>query len=163
MPASEAEMGIPVKKSKRKAASRRAPKARRKDRTAVLISANLAAVKAHFHHEAANEIEKACDLYTADAVWEAPARGLLFRKKKDVVANYKRMFAVMKNLRFRNLRRFATADRVVDDSILWVTVTGPGFLPVPFGSRVRIRLVHIFEMRSGKIAREIAYEMWRLV
>ncbi|HYM11553.1 MAG TPA: nuclear transport factor 2 family protein [Bryobacterales bacterium] len=147
----------------RKAARQRAPAARRNRSAAALVSANLAAVEAHFHNEAANEVEKACDLYTAGAVWEGPARGLLFRRKKDVVANYKKMFAAMQDVSFRNLQRFATADRVVDDSIVQFTLTGPGFLPLPAGSRVEMRLVHIFEMRSGKIAKEIACEMWKAV
>jgi hypothetical protein len=28
---------------------------------------------------------------------------------------------------------------------------------------VEMRLVHIFEMREGKIAKEIAFEMWKAV
>ena len=127
------------------------------------IQANLTAVAAHFHNESANEVEKACALYTTDIVWEAPARNLLFRDKNDVVANYKKMFASMKDVKFRMLDRFATADRVVDDSEVTVTVTGPDFLPVPIGSKINMRLVHIFEMREGKIAKEIAYEMWKVV
>ena len=46
-----------------------------------VIKANLAAVEAHFHNEGLNEIEKACELYTDDIVWEAPARNLRFLKK----------------------------------------------------------------------------------
>jgi len=34
------------------------------------IKANLAAVEAHFHNEGLNEIEKACEGYTDDIVWE---------------------------------------------------------------------------------------------
>jgi ketosteroid isomerase-like protein len=153
---------MPVKRRAIRTSTRK-PAVAAPGKTAALIQANLAAVEAHFHNEAANEVEKACDLYTADAVWEGPARGLVFHKKKDVVANYKKMFAAMKGVSFRNLQRFATVDRVVDDSIVHFTLTGPGFLPVPVGSRVEMRLVHIFEMRSGKIAKEIAYEMWKAV
>jgi hypothetical protein len=43
-----------------------------------VIEANLAAVEAHFHNEGLNEIEKACEFYTEDIVWEAPARNLRF-------------------------------------------------------------------------------------
>jgi hypothetical protein len=50
-----------------------------------VIKANLAAVEAHFHNEGLNEIEKACELYTDDIVWEAPARNLRFAKKQDVI------------------------------------------------------------------------------
>ena len=80
------------------------------------IKANLAAVEAHFHNEGLNEIEKACEGYTDDIVWEAPARNLRFVNKQDVIDNYRKMFASVKDVEFRSLQRFATQDRVVDDS-----------------------------------------------
>jgi hypothetical protein len=33
--------------------------------------------------------------------------------------------------------------------------------PVPIGSQVELRLVHIFEMREAKIAKETSFEMWK--
>lgn len=128
-----------------------------------LIKSNMDAVAAHFHNESLNEVEKACALYTDDIVWEAPARGLLFRDKKDVAGNYRKMFASMKDVEVRNLQRFATEDRVFDDSILHCKVIGPDFLAVPVGSNIEMRLVHIFEMRAGKICKETAFEMWKVV
>ena len=126
------------------------------------IAANLAAVEAHFHSEAANEVEKALDLYTDDIVWEAPARGLRFEGKEAVAANYRKMFASERNVEFiTNLQRFATEDRVVDDSIIHLVITGTDSLPVPVGQKVEMRLVHIFEMRGGKICRESGFEMWK--
>jgi len=128
-----------------------------------LIKANLAAVAAHFQSESARQVEKVRDLYTDDIVWEAPARNLLFRGKKDVADNYRKMFASLKDLEIRNLECFATENRVVDDSVARCKVIGPDFLPVSIGSQVEIRLVHIFELREGKIAKETAFEMWKLV
>jgi len=128
-----------------------------------VIKANLAAVEAHFHDEGINEVEKACELYTEDIVWEAPARNLRFVNKQDVVDNYRKMFASMKDVEFRNLERFATEDRVVDDSIIRFKLIGPDCIPVSIGSEVEVRLVHIFEMREAKIAKEIAFEMWKVV
>ena len=127
------------------------------------IKANLAAVEAHFHDEGINEVEKACELYTEDIVWEAPARNLRFVNKQDVIDNYRKMFASMKDVEFRNLERFATEDRVVDDSIVRFKLIGPDSVPLPIGSEVEMRLVHIFEMREAKIAKEIAFEMWKVV
>ena len=128
-----------------------------------LIKVNLAVVGAHFHSESVNEVEKAFDLYADDIVWEAPARNLLFRNKKDVADNYRKMFASIKDIQIRNLQCFATEDRVFDDSIARCKVIGPDFLPVPIGSEVEIRVVHLFEMREGKIAKETAFEMWKVV
>ena len=121
----------------------------------------MATVEAHFHSEAANEVDEALKLYTDDIVWEAPARNLIFQGKEDVGNNYRKIFASIRDVEFRNLQRFATEDRVVDDSILTFVITQEGFLPLPVGQEVEMRLAHIFEMRDGKISKEIAYEMWR--
>jgi ketosteroid isomerase-like protein len=126
-----------------------------------IIQANLATVEAHFHSEAANEVDEALKLYTDDIIWEAPARNLTFQGKEDVGNNYRKIFASIRDVEFRNLQRFATEDRVVDDSILTFVITQEGFLPLPVGQDVEMRLAHIFEMRDGKISKEIAYEMWR--
>ncbi len=126
-----------------------------------IIQANLATVEAHFHSEAANEVDEALKLYTDDIIWEAPARNLIFQGKEDVGNNYRKIFASIRDVEFRNLQRFATEDRVVDDSILTFVITQEGFLPLPVGQEVEMRLAHIFEIRDGKISKEIAYEMWR--
>ena len=130
-----------------------------------LIAANLATVEAHFHSEAVNEVEKALELYTDDIVWESPARDLVFHGKEATGENYRRMFASFQVEGFRTLQRFATEDRVVDDSVATVVLVGDGVAnaPAPVGSRVEIRLLHVFEMRGGKIARELVFESWRVL
>ena len=130
-----------------------------------LIAANLAAVEAHFHSEAANEVEQALELYTDDIVWESPARDLVFRGKEATGENYRRMFGSFKVEEFRNLQRFATAERVVDDSVAVVEIVGDGVenSPAPLGSKAEIRLLHVFEMREGKISRELVFESWRVL
>ncbi len=128
-----------------------------------IIAANLSAVEAHFHSEATNEVEAALDLYTDDVVWEAPARGLRFEGKRAVANNYTQMFAKMADVEFQNLQRFATEDRVVDDSVVRFRLLDTGYLPLNPGTQVEMRLVHIFEMRGGLISKEIGYEMWHSV
>jgi ketosteroid isomerase-like protein len=127
------------------------------------LDRNLAVVEAHFHSEAANEVEQALALYTDDIVWEAPARQLVFQGKQAVGEHYRKIFSCIQDVEFRNLDRFATDDRVVDDSILTFTIAREGFLPFPVGQKVEMRLAHIFEMRDGKISKEIAFEMPRPV
>lgn len=128
-----------------------------------LIAANLAAVEAHFHTEATGEIDQALELYTDDIVWESPARSLVFRGKEATGAMYRRMFESFQVEEFQQLQRFATEDRVVDDSVVTVVLAGDGVLnaPAPIGARVEIRLLHVFEMRGGKISRELVFESWR--
>lgn len=128
-----------------------------------IIADNLAVVDAHFQSEAANEIEMALSLYTDDLIWESPMRRLVFHGKRATAENYQRMFGSMADVKVIPLRRFATEDRVVDDSLMTFRLVGDGVVnaPLPIGSEVDLRLVHIFEMHDRSIAREIAYEMWR--
>ena len=123
-----------------------------------LIAKNLAAVEAHFGSEASGRIDDAVELYTDDIVWEATSRELVIHGKEAVAANYREMFAGFKDIEFHTLDRFATEDRVVDDSVVTLEVSKEGFIPFPVGTKVEMRLTHIFEMRGGKISKEIAIE-----
>ncbi len=123
-----------------------------------IIAANLAAVEAHFGSEATGRIEDALALYTDDVVWEAPSRNLVIEGKEAVAANYREIFSVLKNVEFHTKDRFATVDRVVDDSIVFFEVAKDGFVPFPVGTKCQMRLTHIFEMRDGKISKEIGIE-----
>jgi ketosteroid isomerase-like protein len=130
------------------------------------IAQNLTAVENHFHSEAHDEIEAALEMYTDDIIWEAPAPNGLnrsFAGKEAVARNYRELFASMRNVEFEPLQRFATEDRVVDDSLVSFEVVRDGYWHFPVGSRIEMRLVHIFEMRDGKISREIVFDMGRPV
>lgn len=130
------------------------------------IARNLAAVENHFHSEASNEVEAALAMFTDDIVWEAPALNGLnrsFAGKQAVAKNYRQLFASMRDVKFRFLQRFATEDRVVDDSLVTFEVATNGYWHFPLGSRIEMRLVHIFEMRDGKISRELVFDMGRPV
>lgn len=128
------------------------------------ITKNLAAVENHFHSEALSDVETALETFTDDVVWEAPAPNGLnrsFRGKKAVENNYRLLWASMRDVNFQPLQRFATEDRVVDDSTVTFEVARNGYWHFPTGSKVTMRLVHIFEMRDGKITREIVFDMGR--
>ena len=128
------------------------------------VARNLAAVENHFHSEASNEVDAALETFTDDVVWEAPAPNGLNRRfagKQAAEENYRALFASMRDVKFQPLQRFATEDRVVDDSLVTFEVVKDGYWHFPVGSRVEMRLVHIFEMRDGKIARELVFDMGR--
>lgn len=130
------------------------------------IARNLQCVEKHFHSEAVDEVEAALDLYTDDIVWDAPALNGLdrsFSGKQAVAKNYRELFASMRNVRFELLQRFATEDRVVDDSIVTFEIARAGYWPWPADTKIAMRLVHIFEMREGKISRELVFDMGRPV
>jgi ketosteroid isomerase-like protein len=130
------------------------------------VARNLAAVENHFHSEALNEVDAALATFTDDIVWEAPALNGLdrsFAGKEAVEANYRALFASMRDVNFEFLQRFATEDRVVDDSLVTFEVAKDGYWHFPVGSRIEMRLVHIFEMRDGRISRELVFDMGRVV
>jgi ketosteroid isomerase-like protein len=130
------------------------------------IAQNLAAVENHFHSEALNEVEAALETFTDDIIWEAPAPNGLnrsFSGKEAAAKNYRELFASMRNVKFQFLQRFATEDRVVDDSIVTFEVAKDEYWRFPVGSKIEMRLVHIFEMRDGKISRELVFDMGRPV
>jgi ketosteroid isomerase-like protein len=131
------------------------------------IAENLACVEQHFHSEAQNEVEAALELYTDDIVWEAPAPNGLnrsFSGKKAVADSYRELFASVREVQFQLIQRFATETRVVDDSLVTFEVVKDGYWPhFSAGQKIEMRLVHIFEMRDGKISREIVFDMGRPV
>lgn len=128
-----------------------------------LIAHNLRVVEAHFHNENPDDVDKAIALYGADIVWEAPFRGQIYTDPAKVKKAYLDIFQTLSFNRTYALRRFATEDYVFDDQIADVTVIGEGMPNLGFkpGDRISMRLVHCFEMKDGRIAREIAYEMSR--
>lgn len=132
------------------------------DGMAVDIAArNLAVAEQHLRDEA-RDPAGVMALYTDDIVLEMPTRGVVLHGKADIEANYRRMFGAIAEVEMRTLTRFATATHVVDDSLVRFRLVGDGFAnaPLPVGSRVELRLMHLFAMREGKIARETVLEGW---
>ncbi len=132
-----------------------------------VVERNLRVVGEHFHNENPADIDKALDLYGDTIVWEVPARGVLLRSKAEVKAAYLRMFQSYAIQALVPLRRFGAGNFVVDDTIAEMSLVGdvetnvPG-CPLPAGTRVSLRVVHIFELDDeGRIIRENGYELWR--
>jgi hypothetical protein len=132
-----------------------------------VLARNLAAVDAHFHNENPQDIDAAIDLYGDSIVWEAPARGVLLRGRAAVKASYLKMFDSYRIHSLIPIRRLAGANWVVDDTVADMTLVGdvetnvPG-CPLPSGTRVSLRVVHLFELDDdGRIIRENAYELFR--
>lgn len=83
--------------------------------------------------------------------------------RDDILKAYRGIFRTVAYRKVIPLRRFATEKFVFDDQIGHITIVGDEMenLPYPKGSDLSVRLTHVFEMKDGKIVREIAYEMWR--
>jgi SnoaL-like domain len=116
----------------------------------------------HLHEENPDRIDECIKLYTEDAVWDAPARGVSYVGPESIKANYLKVFVSMQDIRAEPIERFASPDRVFDDMWVYFTLVGDGFenCPFPVGTRVKMRLLHNFHIRDGMIAREIGYEVW---
>jgi ketosteroid isomerase-like protein len=123
------------------------------------IATNLAVVDEHIRNEG-RDPASVMALYTDDAVLEVPTRGLRLTDKTAILANYRRIFSAIADVEIQPLDRFATADRVVDECNIRFRLTGDGMVDAPVGSRIEMRLVHVFHMRDGKIAREHVFESW---
>lgn len=125
------------------------------------IARNLAVVDAHIRDEA-RDPSGVMDLYTDDIVLEMPTRNLTLTGKAAIEANYRAMFGSMAEVEIIPGTRFATEDHVVDDCTARFRLTGNGVVnaPLPVGSWVELRLMHLFAMRGGRIARETVYEGW---
>ena len=126
------------------------------------LERNLRTVDAHFHSEGAEDVERALALYTDDILWESygdPRLGT-HRGKEAVAERYRSLWACMRETEFQNLSRFGVGDKVVDESILTCRIAKDGLVPVPLGQRVRFHLLHVFDVRNGKISRELVYLGW---
>jgi len=120
-------------------------------------------VDMHLHEENPERIDECIRLYTPDAVWECPARGVSYTGRERIKQMYLRLFASAEGIRFRPIERFASPERVLDDMEATFRLSGDGFenCPFPIGTHVNMRLVHNFHIRDGMIAKEIGYEVWR--
>jgi len=122
---------------------------------------NLAVVDAHMKGEATDPAS-IMNLYAEGIVLDMPSRHMRLDTLEAIEDNYRALFGSIELLSMQPLDRFATHDRVVDDCIVQFTVTGKGYakLPFPVGAIIEMRLLHVFEMKDGKIARETVFETW---
>jgi ketosteroid isomerase-like protein len=127
-----------------------------------MVEHNLAVADEHIQNEA-RDPASVMDLYTDDIVLEVPGRGLRLTTKAEIEANYRKMFGSLAEVEIVPLDRFATETRVFDDAVVRFRLVGDGMTnaPIPVGSRAELRLLHVFHMRGGKIAREIVHEQWK--
>ena len=119
-------------------------------------------VNMHLQEENPERIDECIRLYTEDAVWETPARGVSYKGREAIKKMYLRVFHNVENIQFFPIERFYTPERVFDDMLVTFKLVGDGFenCPVPIGTKVKMRLLHNFHVRDGMIAKEIGYEIW---
>jgi steroid delta-isomerase-like uncharacterized protein len=112
-------------------------------------------IEDHFRREADGDVDGTLATFTDDVVHDVvgdPA-GVL-RGPAAVGERYGHLFANVKGERADVLHRLYGDNFVVDDKIWTATVAGD-FLGIPGnGRRISVRVLHVFEFREGRIARE---------
>ena len=70
----------------------------------------------HLEEENPERIDQCIRLYTDDAEWEAPTRLVNYRGRETMKKMYLKVFAAVEDFVFTPVERWATPDRVFDDS-----------------------------------------------
>ncbi|MFI9508719.1 nuclear transport factor 2 family protein [Nocardia sp. NPDC052566] len=109
----------------------------------------------HCAAEAANDVPAILDTLTDDVEHDVvgdPA-GVLY-DRAAIGERYKAVFDALHEEKFESVHRYYGEDFFVDESHWYGTVTGM-FLGIPAdGRRIDYRILHVCEVRDGRISRE---------
>jgi steroid delta-isomerase-like uncharacterized protein len=109
----------------------------------------------HFAAENDHDVEGTLATYTDDVVWDDVTHPLCpVRGKSAAGAIYTSILEAIPDLHLESVRRFGVADSVVDESILTGHVEGQWAGVDGGGAPVSVRILHVFDLREGLIARE---------
>jgi len=114
----------------------------------------------HFAAENAHDVEGTLATYTDDIVWDDITHpDSPFRGKENVGAAYSGIIDAIPDVHLETVWRVSADDGnvVVDESILTGHVRGSWSGIDGGGAPVRVRILHVFELRDGSIARENAW------
>ena len=122
------------------------------------VEAALDVIDRHFAAENAHDIEATLATYTEDIVWDDVTHmGSPFRGKRAVAEAYGGILQAIPDLNLRSVMRFQCGEHVVDESMLSGHVVGEFAGIAGGGAPVSVRLLHVFDLRDGLIARENAW------
>jgi uncharacterized protein len=112
----------------------------------------------HFAAENAHDVPATLGTYTDDVIWDdvghpaCPVRG-----KSAAGEIYEGIMEAIPDLHIESVLRFGDGEHVVDEAVATGHVEG-SFLGVDGGGApVRFRMLHVFDLRDGLIAREQAW------
>ncbi len=122
------------------------------------VEAALDVIDRHFAAENAHDVEATLATYTEDIVWDDVTHpGSPFRGKQAVAEAYGGILQAIPDLNLRSVMRFQCGEHVVDESMLSGHVLGEFAGIAGGGAPVSFRLLHVFDLRDGLIARENAW------
>jgi steroid delta-isomerase-like uncharacterized protein len=114
----------------------------------------------HFAAENAHDVAGTLATYTDDIVWDDITHPMSpFLGKESVGGVYSGIIDAIPDVRLESVWRVSADDgrAVVDESILTGHVRGTWSGIDGGGAPVRVRILHVFELRDGLIARENAW------
>ncbi len=114
----------------------------------------------HFAAENAHDVEATLATYTDDIVWDDVTHpDAPFYGKEAVGSVYSSIIDAIPDVVLESVKRFEGEDGrfVVDESILTGHVHGEWAGMTGGGAPVRVRILHIFELRDGLISYENAW------
>ncbi len=115
-------------------------------------------IERHFAAENAHDVAATLATYTDDVVWDDVGHPACPVQGKDATAGmYEGIMAAIPDLHIASMLRFGDGDHVIDEAIATGHVEG-SFLGVEGGGApVKFRMLHVFDLRDGLIAREQAW------
>ncbi len=117
--------------------------------------AALDIIDRHFAAENAHDIEGTLATYTDDIVWDDVTHPLCPVHGKEAAGSiYAGIIDAIPDVHLESVRRFNSGDVVVDESVLTGHVHGEWAGVDGGGAPVRVRVLHVFDIRDGLIARE---------
>ncbi|HEX5672398.1 MAG TPA: nuclear transport factor 2 family protein [Acidimicrobiia bacterium] len=114
----------------------------------------------HFAAENAHDVQATLDTYTDDIVWDDVTHpDAPFHGKEEVGRVYSSIIDAIPDVVLTSVKRFTGEDGkyVVDESILSGHVDGQWSGMDGGGAPVRVRILHVFELRDGRICYENAW------
>lgn len=123
----------------------------------------LKVIDRHFEFETPELINRVVETFSKDVIWELPARNLRLTDPAKIVDQYHRIINGMINPKMEVLHRFVSGNKVFDDRWVYFTAGENNVWDVKPGKKVKLRLVHYFEVTKDKISREVGYEMWQVL
>ena len=113
-------------------------------------------IQSHFAFEAADDVEGVLDSLAEDAEHQiVPSKAGALRGREKIRSFYESLFEDLRGESVTPVRRLYGSDFVVDEAIWHGRVeNGRAFLCPGKSGPVSFRILHVFEIRDGKIGRE---------
>ncbi|MBN1209404.1 MAG: nuclear transport factor 2 family protein [Myxococcaceae bacterium] len=111
----------------------------------------------HFKAEATMNIDAIMATYTDDIEFDVGGMPEVLRGKQAAAGFYKQLFSDLVTEKVTPLRRLVGPNFMIDDSIFECRAIGRPFGIEGKNRPVKFRLMHIFEIRDGRISRENAW------